>query len=245
MERNNYGKKTITLVDNLQTLADLHSLEKIGAGHDGIVYRYGNKAIKELKYDIETRKKLSLMTFEKAQSFVKYSNDFKRLIVPQAIFLDENGSFCAYLMNYIDKIDFTKYPFNTITLSTFLNAIYDLWDDFNLLNKMQIIANDINPSSYLLDNNFLHLCDTDKYIMRTSNTTIYNREKFNYMIAKLLYLLMYDKNIGIENLKSLNNWVRKQANNQSFLKKLTEELTPIFNETLPEYTTYLKRKLTK
>ena len=56
MEKGKNTIKQVIFAKDLKIIENLHGLKKIGAGHDGIVYQYENKAIKELKYDIEKRK---------------------------------------------------------------------------------------------------------------------------------------------------------------------------------------------
>lgn len=43
---------------NLKSIKNIYGLEKIGAGHDGLVFKYNDKALKLLKYDIENRQKM-------------------------------------------------------------------------------------------------------------------------------------------------------------------------------------------
>lgn len=247
MEKKNYIKKTVIFANDFSVIDDLHALEKVGAGHDGIIYRYGDDAIKELKYDIETRKKLGLMTFEKLQFFINWSKEFKRLVFPVDILLDEDGVYCAYVMDFIEQVDLEKYPLVKTSIETFLTSIHELYEDFEILNKMSTVAKDINMGSYLYSRDFIHICDLDKYVVfpKSQNVTLKNREVYNYIIAKFLYFLMYDKELGKENLRKLNIWVKECSQTGNFLNKITNNLLSNSYDNLGEYTTNLKRTLLK
>lgn len=239
--------KPVTFASNLCTIDDLHKLEKIGSGHDGIVWQYGNQAIKELKYDANTRLQKNLMTFEKAQFFIEWSSKFKRIKMPTDILFDKNGCYTAYVMDLIEKIDLTLNPISNVPISLFLESSYELKSDFDLLNKMHTVAKDINFGSYLFDKSFMHLCDTDKYIVYKDlrSTVILNIQLYNYMLARLLYSLMYDKSLDSQSLRKLNRWVGKCSGNIHFLENLDRELSPLLTEPLGSYTNHLKKTLTK
>ena len=51
-------------------IPDITQLNKLGIGHDGAVFGYGDLALKTLKYDIDQRKEKNLMTFEKAKYII-------------------------------------------------------------------------------------------------------------------------------------------------------------------------------
>lgn len=237
--------KQLRFANNLKSIDNLYELKKIGAGHDGIIYEYENQAIKELKYDLDTRKQQCLMTFDKVQYFIEWSKYFKRIVAPHDILLDNDGMYCAYSMDLIKKIDLNDYPISNTPINIFLNSIHELYEDFEILNKMHVLAKDINSGSYLFDENFIHLCDLDKYIIYPEYKSInfMNKKIYNYTISKFLYSLMYDKTLSKEDLKKLSNWVRKCSGNNIFLNQLDEELTPILNEPIGEYTNNVKKKI--
>lgn len=68
-----------------------------------MVFKYNDKALKLLKYDIENRQKKDLMTFEKACYFVENLN-LRRVIIPIDVLLDINGIYIGIVMDYYDNL---------------------------------------------------------------------------------------------------------------------------------------------
>ena len=73
--------KSVILDSSHEVIPNIHVLEKLGAGHDGIVFRYGDKALKLLKYDVTLRRKKGLMTYDKAIAFSD-NLDLRRITNP-------------------------------------------------------------------------------------------------------------------------------------------------------------------
>ena len=71
-------------------IPNVFELKRLGAGHDGVVYRYDDLVFKLLKYDIDLRKQKDLMTFEKAYYFME-NLDLKRIAQPIDILFDSDG----------------------------------------------------------------------------------------------------------------------------------------------------------
>ena len=53
------NKLSVTIAGTSEVISNIYELEKIGAGHDGYVYRFNGRALKILKYDIKLRKEKS------------------------------------------------------------------------------------------------------------------------------------------------------------------------------------------
>lgn len=212
--------KAVILQSNHQLIKNIYALNKIGAGHDGIVYRYENKALKLLKHDIITRKNNGLMTYEKV-IFFQDKLDLKRILKPIDIMLDADGIYVGYVMNYCNRI----YTIDDFYLYDLLNSVSYLEDDFQNLTKNNILAKDINRNSYIISEVFLHLCDIDKYnkydeidLMNKNYTT------FNFAIAKYLYLEMKESgNLNKEELKKLIKWVKLKTNEKNIIKEIEQD----------------------
>ena len=78
--------KQVIFRSDLSVVPNIYDLPKLGAGHDGRVFRFNNKALKLLKYDISLRKEKDLMTFAKATYFLDELN-LKRIVKPIDILL--------------------------------------------------------------------------------------------------------------------------------------------------------------
>ena len=93
--------KPVVMSNAYKLIPDVAALGKVGAGHDGIVYRYGDYVFKVLKYDIDVRKAKDLMTFEKATYFVNNLH-LNRIAQPIDILLDSDGVYTGYVMRFFD-----------------------------------------------------------------------------------------------------------------------------------------------
>lgn len=228
-------------------------LEKIGAGHDGIVYKYGDIAIKILKYDVNFRKKKNLMTFEKVNYLIE-NLELNRIVMPIDIILDEDGMYSGYVMSFIDDLYSDKKKgtpqykgpgeFSKLYL---VRSIQELYDDFLQLTNNNIIASDINAGSFMFPSDFIHLCDTDKYIVHGNNSgNIYmqNMTSLNFVFAKLLfYEMKKTDSYTIESLKLLRNWVKKSSNSKSFINELIVEIGSDMNSPISEFADYEFKKI--
>lgn len=208
---------------NSTKVPSIDTLQKIGAGHDGIVYRSGDKAIKILKYDLDERKVRDLMTYEKARYFLQ-NLKLKRIAQPQDILFNEDGVYSGYVMPYYeDVVKSGKRKIETFTLLDLHNSIHDLIDDFNEISDARVLAHDINDGSYIVASDFLRMCDMDKFNLATnkSGPREQNKASLNYLIAHYLYLLMAQGiELTKEERKLLNRWVKKASNDSKFLTTL-------------------------
>jgi len=244
--------KTIIIRDDLQVIPNIYALQRIGAGHDGYVFRLGNKVLKLLKYDIEHRKVKGLMTFQKAVHF-KDELDLKRITKPVDILLDEDGVYSGYVMNYIEDISSDKKKNNPIykasgdfTCGELINAIYDLAIDLNELTKNKVVVNDINRGSYIFSYDFMHMCDMDKYLWKPNGSGIYesNQQALNFIIAKYLYYeILKQRQYDKQQLKTLTKWVKKSSNSKTFLKDLRKEIGDNYSEPVKEFVKYKSDKI--
>lgn len=246
-EENKYQVKSVSFALTLNVVDDVTKLEKIGAGHDGVVYRLDDKALKILKYSILTRKEKDLMTFEKAQQFVYIADSFKRIVFPEDILLDEDGIFCGYEMPFINENNREDFPVGSYSNYLFLKSAMELESDFARLSSEKIEAKDVNAGSFLFDDNFLHLCDTDKYIIHKSNASVknINQRMFNYVLAKIFYWEMVKKGVEKEDKKVLTRWVAQKVSDVNFLRNLEKDMNSCLTEPIEEYATHLSRKLIK
>lgn len=134
------------------------------------------------------------------------------------------------------------------TIGDFVFATAELQEDFIQLSDNNIVAKDINRGSYIYSQDFLYLCDTDKYIVSKTGKAVFelNSCKLNFAIAKLLfYEMQKSENYNANDLKILNKWVKKASNSKTFLRELNLEFGSNFNEPIKEYTNYKLKQLIK
>lgn len=227
-----YKEQQMAVLHNgSEIIPNIYDLEKIGAGHDGKVYRYGKKALKLLKYDIDIRKVKKLMTFNKA-IFFRDQLSLKRIEKPIDIILNEDGIYIGYVMNYLEG----ENDISIFGLDSLQRVVEDLTEDFNELTSHNIVAKDINRGSYIIAKDFIHLCDTDKYSLTTSHTIDrQNNRMLNFVIAKYLYFQMIQYTDDKETRKKLIAWVKKSTSDSSFLSSIYKELQDNPKETVVEY----------
>ena len=79
MKKYNNRKKSVIFNNGNTCIDNIFELEKIGSGHDGIVFRFNNLALKLLKYDITLRKHKPLMTYDKAIAFMNTHRQANRI----------------------------------------------------------------------------------------------------------------------------------------------------------------------
>lgn len=234
--------KSVILRSNLEYIPNVYELPKLGAGHDGEVYKYNNLVLKLLKYDLEVRKTRGLMSFDKALYFQE-ELDLKRFTKPIDILLDENGVYTGYVMNYLEDLSNPRINKKTIKKSTgdynvqeLISSIIDLRKDFDFLSKKNIIGRDINRGSFLLTDDFLHLCDMDKYQMYVACASDLNKRNLNYVIVKLLYFEMIGFDfVSKQDRKKLIQWIKVCCNDNQFIDDLLRELSKISNEKIYDY----------
>ena len=234
----------VILRDNLKQVKNIKNLPKIGAGHDGIVYKYQNKVLKLLKYDISHRKQQNLMTFEKAIYFHDKLT-LQKITKPTDILLNKDGIYVGYVMDYLE--DITKKTNKTpgdFTCEDLLESTKILKEDTINLTENKVAIRDINRGSYIYTESFLNICDMDKYTINDPKTKTINNKALNFIIAKLLYYEMLKKeNISKEDIKKLSTWVKKSSNDLDFLIKLEKDLKGQNKVPLTEYTNYKIRKI--
>lgn len=228
--------------NNLEIVPNIYDLEKIGAGHDGVVFRLDNKALKLLKYNIDDRKEKGLMTFEKAM-FFQDEFDFRRLVQPRDILLNQDGIYTGYVMDYLEDVTIDKKKDSPIykqpgdfTCGDLIQSINELCEDFNDMTKKKVIAKDLNRGSYIYTADFMHVCDMDKYLMNCYKAEYFNTRALNFVIAKHLYYEMlktstFDK----QQLKQLSNWIKVSSNSINFIQDLTTEIGYEYTMPIREY----------
>ena len=222
----------VVLRNNLETIPNIYDLKKIGAGHEGIVFKYGNRALKLLKYDIHTREYKGLMIFKKA-IFFQQNLSLKRIENPIDIMLDVNGVYIGFVTNYLDditsqeKIGTPRYKdTGQFTCGDLICAARELEEDFDNLTQNNVLAKDINRGSYIYTTDFIHLCDMDKYVIQNGgNLEQLNRINLQFVIAKFLYFEML-KSVDLSQSQKnhLSKWVRKQSHSYNYFDQLEEEV---------------------
>ncbi len=246
--------KMVRLAESRIVIPNIHDLEKIGAGHDGAVYRYGDLAIKLLKYEIPERNEKNLMTYKKVNYFCE-NVSCKRIIMPIDSLFDENGIHAGYAMQYIDNVasekkkgtEEYKAP-GDFELIQLIYAMAYLEEDFEELTKNKVRVEDINRGSYIYNHEFLHLCDTDKFIIAENRTNVedLNYNKLNFSIAKfLIYEMQKSEYYSKEYEKILSKWVRAVCGDRSFFKKLNDEFGTDLHQPIKEFADYKIKKLVK
>ena len=234
----------IVLRDNLKVIKGIKSMNKIGAGHDGIVLKNGDTVLKILKYDIARRKKQNLMTFEKAIYFHDKLN-LQKITKPIDIMLDKDGIYIGYVMKYLEDItkNTDKKP-GDFTCEELITSSEILEEDFKHLTEKQVSVKDINRGSYIYTTGFLNICDMDKYTIHNHKPVVPNKKALNFTISKFLYYeMLKSKDTTKEELKALSTWVKKSSNNLDFLKQLIQELKPSQKSSITEYVEYKRKRI--
>ncbi len=240
-----YKHKEVRLVGKKIIIPNVYALERLGAGHDGFVYKINDDiVVKILKYDVAQRKEKNLMTFQKANYFAE-NLSLKRIAVPIDTALDNDGIYTGYVMEYLDDLskinsDSPKYKApGDFTCGNLILAANELREDFNKLTKAKVLVNDVNEGSYIFTPDYVHLCDTDKYAIVDRITSDANLRMYNFVISKLVYYEM--KSIigdSKECSKLLSAWVKKCTNSGDYLKELSCEIGNDFRVPISEYAKY-------
>lgn len=241
--------KSVILRSNLEYIPNVYELQKLGAGHDGEVYKYNNLVLKLLKYNLEVRKAKGLMTFDKAMYFQEELN-LRRFTKPIDILLDEDGVYTGYVMNYLEDLSNPKInmkkpkSIGDYDIQDLISSIIDLRKDFDILSKKNIIGRDINRGSFLLTEDFLHLCDMDKYQMYVSCASDLNKRNLNYVIVKLLYFEMIGFDfVSKQDRKKLIQWIKVCCNDNLFIDDLLKELYNVGYDNVYDYAVNKAKKL--
>lgn len=252
MARTFYQNKTYVFRSSLEVVPDIFSLPRIGAGHDGYVFRFNNKALKLLKYDISLRKEKRLMTFTKAVYF-QDELDLKRFAKPTDILLDEEGVYSGYVMDYLEDVtseDKKDLPIHRsivdFTCGELVHTANQLEEDFVELSRKKVLALDINSGSYIYTTDFIKLCDMDKYQISDRDVTERNKSMLNYVIAKYLYYAMeLSDSLDKEQLKRINAWVKKMTNSRQFIGSLEKEIGRSYSTPIREYAKHKVKSIIK
>lgn len=243
--------KSIILDSSHEIVPNIFVLEKIGAGHDGIVFRYGGKALKLLKYDVTVRRKQGLMTYDKAIYFSD-NLDLRRITNPIDTFSDADGTFLGYVMDYLDAVNTPKKEGTSLykrptefTCSDLFDSVLELALDFENLTNNKILVSDVNRGSYVYTDDFLHLCDMDKYqIYFAGDLACKNNTTFNFVISKMLFFMMqYDNEFSLKEKKQLSAWVKNCSNSPEFLSALLEEVYEKRDEFIGEFVNAKVKKI--
>lgn len=235
-------RKPVVMSSVYKLIHNVHDLKKVGAGHDGVVYRYGDYVVKVLKYDIHERKAKDLMTFEKATYFVNHLH-LNRVAQPVDILLDTDGVYTGYVMRYFD--DVTKDPESPYYQTTgefvmrdLLRSADELEVDVESLSQEKVLINDINRGSYIYTPNHLVMCDMDKFRVLSSGKfpSDQNRGALNFFLTKCLYYEMEKSGLfNKDERKKLIYWVKRSSNSRSYLNDLRRDCMSDPNYPIGEY----------
>ena len=248
-------RKKLFTGNNFKEIPDVFSLERVGAGHDGFVYRDGDVVYKVLKHGIDGRKERGLMSFDKAMNF--QTLDVNRIIKPDDVLIDEDGVYAGYVMHYYEDLSkkdeegIVKKQIGEFTVEDFLTSVSELCDDVSELTKRGIVIKDINRGSYIFSSDFLHICDMDKYFLNRGQALRINWNQLNFIVAKLMYFekmeregYFKDNEFANEINKRMNKWVSKSANASNFIRTLETELSGSnLNSPLSEFVDFTFQKI--
>ena len=242
MAREYYQHKSYVFRSSPEEIPNIFTLPRIGAGHDGYVFKFNNKALKLLKYGISLRKEKGLMTFAKAVYFQE-ELDLKRFTKPIDILLDEEGVYSGYVMEYLEDVtkdDKKNLPiYRSIvdfTCGDLIHTANMLEEDFAELSSKKVLALDINAGSYIFTTDFIKLCDMDKFQIVNSNVSERNKSMLNYVLSKYLYHAMeFCTELNKEQLKQINAWVKKMTNSRQFIRDLEKEVGKSYSTPIREY----------
>ena len=248
-------RKKLFTGTNFKEIPDVFSLERVGAGHDGFVYRDGDVVYKVLKHGIDGRKERGLMSFDKAMNF--QTLDVNRIIKPDDVLIDEDGVYAGYVMHYYEDLSkkdeegIVKKQIGEFTVEDFLISVSELCDDVSELTKRGIVIKDINRGSYIFSSDFLHICDMDKYFLNRGQALRINWNQLNFIVAKLMYFekmeregYFKDNEFANEINKRMNKWVSKSANSSNFIRTLETELNGSnLNSPLSEFVDFTFQKI--
>ena len=240
----------VTFASNSLTIPNVYALDKVGAGHDGSIFRFNEYALKILKYDISLRKERRLMTFDK-EIYFQDKLDLKRITQPIDTLLDNDGIFSGYVMKYLDDLASPKKVGTPLYRSPaeyrcgeLITSWKELEDDFYQLSEHGIRAQDINAGSYLFTSDFMHLCDMDKYEVTSGSPADMNQSSLNFAMAKFLAYEMeksdaYDKS----RKREIDRWVKKQSNSRGFFQDIQTEIGSDYGTPISEFTDYKVKTL--
>ena len=248
-------RKKLFTGTNFKEIPDVFSLERVGAGHDGFVYRDGDVVYKVLKHGIDGRKEKGLMSFDKAMNF--QTLDVNRIIKPDDVLIDEDGVYAGYVMHYYEDLSkkdeegIVKKQIGEFTVEDFLTSVSELCDDVSELTKRGIVIKDINRGSYIFSSDFLHICDMDKYFLNRGQALRINWNQLNFIVAKLMYFekmeregYFKDNEFANEINKRMNKWVSKSANASNFIRTIETELSgSSLNSPLSEFVDFTFQKI--
>ena len=239
-----YGELPVTIAGTSEVIPNVYELEKIGAGHDGYIFRFNNQVLKILKYDINLRKQKGLMTFDKA-SYFKNNLKLQSITQPTDILLNSDGIYIGYVMDYIDNLASEKKRGTPqfrepgdYNCGDLISSWEILEEDFEQLSNHDICVKDINRGSYLYGYDFMHLCDTDKYELNTTSRDL-NYSTLNFTMAKFLtYEMKKTEAYTSDKQRILDEWVKKCSGSRTFHQEVLSDIGSDYNSSISKYADY-------
>lgn len=248
-ERKFYCELPATIAGTSEIIPNVYDLERIGAGHDGYIFRFNNQVLKILKYDINLRKEKGLMTFDKA-SYFKNNLRLQRITQPTDILLNSDGIYIGYVMDYIDNLASEKKKGTPqfrnpgdYSCGDLISSWEILEDDFEQLSEQGIRVKDVNRGSYLYAYDFMHLCDTDKYERHRSPSGL-NHSTLDFTMAKFLAYEMEKTEVyNPSRRRVLSEWVKQCSNSRRFHQEVLSDIGSAYLSSISQYADYKAKVL--
>ncbi len=137
---------------------DLDKMKIIGEGKEGIVYKYNNECIKIFNSKRNNGELLDINE-EKFIFFTKLETN--NIILPRKLLYNRQNQIEGYIMPYIES-DFDLNNIRSKNINEIIEELNELKKDIDLLNKNDILINDLKYS-HLLYNNGFYLIDSSLY----------------------------------------------------------------------------------
>ena len=137
---------------------DLDKMKIIGEGKEGIVYKYNNECIKIFNSKRNNGELLDINE-EKFIFFTKLETN--NIILPRKLLYNRQNKIEGYIMPYIE-LDFDLNNIRSKNINEIISELKQLKKDIDLLNKNDILINDLKYS-HLLYNNGFYLIDSSLY----------------------------------------------------------------------------------
>lgn len=129
-------------------------LKKLGKGKEGRVYEYKGMALKLYYYYTSITGRIGLKECEYLKQI-----DTKRIVLPKDILQDEKYNFYGYISELIIP---SKEDLYQINKAKFLNELYALRKEIEILSQNYIRVNDWIPENFMYDGMF-HFVDPGEY----------------------------------------------------------------------------------
>ena len=151
-------------------------------GSDGLLFNFQGKLIKQMRSNFSNPDAAHIT----AQLWY-YRQAFQRLACPEKVLFYPDGSYFGFVRSEITALPLSS--IDDFSLKKLNFEFKKLWHDFQLLNKLGIIAYDSNHFENILINSVeeLALIDTEQFgYAGPNNPEKENRKKFNSLVLSVL-----------------------------------------------------------